>query len=71
MSNVVKLSDSYAEFNQHIEGIDLIDEQTMTLIGEVMSLSPMDYTNGDCIEIIENLIKNFHLWHEIDARETE
>ena len=71
MSNVVKLSDSYAEFNEHVEGIDLIDEQTMTLIGEVMSLSPMEHTNGDCIEIIENLIKNFHLWHKIDAGERE
>lgn len=71
MSNVVKLSDSFAEYNEHVEGIDLIDEQTMTLIGEVMSLSPMEYTNGDCIDIIENLIKNFHLWHKIEAGEGE
>jgi hypothetical protein len=70
MSDVVKLSNSFAEFNEHIEGIDLIDEQTMTLIGEVMNLSPMEYTNGDCIDLIEDLIENFHLWHKIDAGES-
>jgi hypothetical protein len=69
MSDVVKLSNSFAEFNEHVEGIDLIDEQTMTLIGEVMNLSPMEYTNGDCIDLIEDLIENYHLWHKIDAGE--
>jgi hypothetical protein len=70
MSDVVKLSNSFAEFNEHVEGIDLIDEQTMTLIGEVMNLSPMEYTNGDCIDLIEDLIENYHLWHKIDAGES-
>lgn len=69
MTDVVKLSDSFAEFNEYVESIDLIDEQTMTLIGQAMTLSPMEYTNGDCISIVENLIQNYHLWHKLDAGE--
>ncbi len=69
MSDVVKLASSFGEFNEYVESIDLIDEQTMTLIGEAMRLSPMEYTNGDCIDIIEDLIENYHLWHKLDAGE--
>jgi hypothetical protein len=69
MADVVKLSESFGEFNEYIESIDLIDEQTMTLIGQAMTLSPMEYTNGDCISIVEDLIENYHLWHKLDAGE--
>ena len=70
MSDVIKLSDSFAEYYRYIDGIDTIDEQTIGLIQQVYNLQPFEYTNGDCIQIIENLIKNFHLWHKLDAGDT-
>jgi hypothetical protein len=66
---VIKLSNSFGEFNEYIESIDTIDEQTVWLIQQVFCLEPFEYTNGDCIGIIENLIQNFHTWHKIDAEE--
>ena len=69
--DVVKLSDSFGEYNEYIDGIDSIDGQTLDLIKQVWELIPYEYTDGDCIEIIENLIKNFHQWHKIDAGESE
>jgi hypothetical protein len=66
MDRVIQLSKSFTEYRAHIESIDTIDEQTMELIQQVYSLSTFEYTNGDCIETIENLIKNFHLWHTLD-----
>ena len=69
--DIVKLSDSFAEYNEYIEGIDTIDGQTLDLIKRVWDLRPEQYTDGDCIEIIENIIENFHLWHKIEAGEGE
>jgi hypothetical protein len=69
--DIVKLSDSFAEYNEHIEGIDTIDGQTLDLIKEAWDLIPRQYTDGDCIQIIENLIENFHQWHKINAGEGE
>jgi hypothetical protein len=68
---LVKLSDSFAEYNDYIEGIDTIDGETWELISKVAGLSPFEYTDGDCIAIVENLIQNYHLWHKIDAGEGE
>ena len=70
MSDVIKLSDSFAEYYAYIDGIDTIDEQTMELIQQVYTLQPFEYTNGDCIQIVENLIQNFHIWHKLDAGDT-
>jgi hypothetical protein len=69
--DIIKLSDSFAEYNEHIEGIDTIDGQTLDLIKEAWNLRPEEYTEGDCIQIIENLIENFHQWHKINAGEGE
>jgi hypothetical protein len=69
--DVVKLSDSFGEYSAYIDGIDTIDGQTLDLIKLAWSLQPEEYTDGDCIEIIENLIENFHHWHKIDAGEGE
>lgn len=66
---LVKLSDSYAAFDEYVEGIDTIDGQTWDLISRVAGLQPFEYTDGDCIAIVEQLIQNYHLWHKIDAGE--
>lgn len=66
---LVKLSDSFAEFSDYVEGIDTIDGQTWELISKVSGLSPFEYTDGDCIAIVEQLIENYHQWHKIDAGE--
>ena len=66
---LVKLSDSFAEFSDYVEGIDTIDGQTWELISKVAGLSPFEYTDGDCIAIVEQLIENYHQWHKIDAGE--
>ena len=67
---LVQLSDSFAAFSDYVEGIDTIDGQTWDLISKVASLSPFEYTDGDCIAIVENLIENYHQWHKIDAGES-
>jgi hypothetical protein len=69
--DIVKLSDSFAEYNEQIEGIDTIDGQTLDLIKQAWDLRPEEYTDGDCIQIIENLIENYHQWHKINAGEGE
>jgi len=68
-NEVVQLSDSFAAFNDYVEGIDTIDGQTYDLIKQALDLESITYTDGDCIQIIENIIKNFHQWHKIDAGE--
>jgi hypothetical protein len=69
--DIVKLSDCFGEYNEQIEGIDTIDGQTLDLIKKVWDLQTFEYTDGDCIQIIENLIENFHQWHKINAGEGE
>jgi hypothetical protein len=69
--DVVKLSDSFGEYNEHIEGIDTINGQTLDFIKLAWDLRPEEYTDGDCIGIIENLIENYHQWHKIEAGEGE
>jgi hypothetical protein len=66
---LVKLSDSYAAFDEYVEGIDTIDGQTYDLIKQALGLGSVTYTDGDCIQIIENIIQNYHQWHKIDAGE--
>jgi hypothetical protein len=68
---LVKMSDSYAAFDEYVEGIDTIDGQTYDLIKQALSLESTAYTDGDCIQIIENIIENYHQWHKIDAGEEE
>jgi len=66
-SEVVQLSDSFAAFSDYVEGIDTIDGQTYDLITQALGLESTTYTDGECIGIIENIIKNYHQWHKIDA----
>jgi hypothetical protein len=68
-NEVVQLSDSFAAFNDYVEGIDTIDGQTYDLITQALRLESTAYTDGDCIQIIENIIENYHQWHKIDAGE--
>jgi hypothetical protein len=68
-SKVVQLSDSFAAFSDYVEGIDTIDGQTYDLIKQALGLESTVYTDGDCIQIIENIIQNFHQWHKIEAGE--
>lgn len=66
MDKVIELSKSFTKYHAYIESIDTIDSQTMELIQQVYSLSTFEYSDGDCIETIENLIKNFHVWHTLE-----
>jgi len=66
---LVELARNYAAFKDHIEGIDTIDGQTWSLISYVANLNPFEYTDGDCIDIVEQLIQNFHQWHKIELEE--
>ena len=68
-NEVVQLSDSFAAFSDYVEGIDTIDGQTYDLIKQALELESTAYTDGDCIQIIENIIENYHQWHKIDAGE--
>ena len=64
---VVQLSDSFAAYYENIEGDDSINGQTLDLIAKATALDSTQYADVDCIYIIENLIKNYHQWHKIEA----
>lgn len=66
---LVELAHNYAAFSDHVEGIDTIDGQTWDLISKVAGLSPFEYTDGDCIAIVEELVQNYHQWHKIELGE--
>lgn len=66
-NETVELSDSFAKFNEYIEGIDTIDGQVFDLITKALSLESQVFTDGDCIGIISNIIENYHTWHKVDA----
>jgi hypothetical protein len=68
-SKLVELADSFASYSEYVEGIDAIDGHTLELIGEASKLESSAYSDFDCIEIIEKLIENYHIWHKIDAGE--
>jgi hypothetical protein len=68
-NEVVQLSDSFAAFSDYVEGIDTIDGQTYDLIKQALELESTAYSDFDCIQVVENIIKNYHQWHKIDAGE--
>jgi len=68
-NEIVQIADSFSAFNDYVEGIDTIDGQTYDLIKQALDLESITYTDGDCIQIIENIIQNFHQWHKLDAGE--
>lgn len=68
-SEVVQLSDSFAAYNDYIEGDDTINGQTYGLIAQALRLESSAYSDADCIGIVENIIQNYHLWHKLDAGE--
>jgi hypothetical protein len=68
-SEVVQLSDSFAAYSDYIEGDDTINGQTHELIAQALRLESSAYSDADCIAIVENIIKNYHQWHKIDAGE--
>ena len=68
---LVELSDSFGAYNEYIEGEDTINGQTLDLISKVSDLESSAFSDADCIQIAENIIKNYHLWHKIDAGESE
>lgn len=70
-AELVELSDSFGAYNEYIEGEDTINGQTLDLITKAMALEPATYADVDCIQIAENIIKNYHLWHKLDAGEGE
>jgi len=70
-SKIVELSSSFAYFNEYIEDINTIDGQTFDLIKEALTLESITYTDSNCIDIIEDIIENYHIWHRIDAGESE
>lgn len=66
---LVELSDSFGAYSQYIEGEDTINGQTLDLISRAMTLESSAFADVDCIQIAENIIKNYHLWHKIEAGE--
>jgi hypothetical protein len=70
-AELVELSDSFGAYNEYIEGDDTINGQTLDLISKVSGLESSAFSDADCIQIAENIIKNYHLWHKLDARESE
>lgn len=66
---LVELSDSFAAYSDYIEGDDTINGQTLDLLTGALGLESTAYSDADCIAIAENIIKNYHLWHKIDAGE--
>jgi hypothetical protein len=70
-SKLVDIADSFASYSEYIEGIDAIDGHTLELIVRASQLESSAYSDFDCIEIIEKLIQNYHIWHKIDAGELE
>jgi hypothetical protein len=70
-AELVELSDSFGAYNDYIEGEDTINGQTLDLISKVSDLESSAFSDADCIQIAENIIKNYHLWHKIEAGEGE
>jgi len=70
-SKLVELADSFASYSEYVEGIDAIDGHTLELIVRASQLESSAYSDFNCIEIIEKLIENYHIWHKIDAGEGE
>ena len=68
-SKIVELADSFASYSEYVEGIDAIDGHTLELIVRASQLESSAYSDFNCIEIIEKLIENYHIWHKIDAGE--
>jgi hypothetical protein len=68
-AELVELSDSFGAYSQYIEGEDTINGQTLDLISQVSSLESSAFSDADCIQIAENIIKNYHLWHKVEAGE--
>jgi hypothetical protein len=68
-AELVELSDSFGAYSQYIEGEDTINGQTLDLISKVSGLESSAFSDADCIQIAENIIKNYHLWHKVEAGE--
>jgi len=68
-AELVELSDSFGAYSQYIEGEDTINGQTLDLISQVSGLESSAFSDADCIQIAENIIKNYHLWHKVEAGE--
>lgn len=66
-AELVELSDSFGAYSQYIEGEDTINGQTLDLISQVSGLESSAFSDADCIQIAENIIKNYHLWHKVEA----
>ena len=65
--DLVKLSDSFEDYSDFIEGDDTINGQTLDLIVKATGLESSAYADVDCIQIVENIIKNYHQWHKVEA----
>jgi hypothetical protein len=68
-NEIVQLSDSFASYYEYIQGIDTVDGQTYDLIKQALGLESTTFSDSNCIDIIENLIQNYHQWHKLDAGE--
>jgi len=68
-AELVELSNSFGAYSQYIEGEDTINGQTLDLISRAMALESSVWCDADCIGIAENIIKNYHLWHKVEAGE--
>ena len=69
--NPVELSRSYANYSEWIDGIDSIDGQTTDLIHNLWELNTWEYTDGDPLQMIKEILKNYHQWHKQELEEGE
>jgi len=67
----VELSRSYASYSEWIDGIDSIDGQTTDLIQSLWSLNTWEYSDGDLLQMIEEILENYRLWHKHNSEEEE
>jgi len=62
--NLIKLSDSYAYYYEHIEGEDTVNGQTLGIIRELWDLEPSEFADVDILNLIEQVLENYHQYNK-------
>jgi hypothetical protein len=68
-TELVAIANDFTAFKAYIEGEDTINGQTFDLLSRAACVESIIYTDSDCIEIMESIIKHYHLWHKMTAEE--
>jgi len=62
--NLIKLSDSYASYYEHIEGEDTVNGQTLGIIRDLWDLEPSEFADVDILNLIEQVLENYHQYNK-------